>query len=82
MTFDVHKFSSPANPDDGVFTEDARTKLNQILESVEGAKFMKLKEGALGLTGNKYFVWKNWGPIAWWDIVERDKLVLMLTFIF
>ena len=39
---------------------------------------MKVKQGVFGLEGNKYFVWKDWGPLAWWDFDEKDKKVVSL----
>ena len=75
VTFDIGQFSIAAKPDDGIFTEAAKSKLSHILASVKGAMFMKVKEGALGLSGNKYFLWKDWGPIAWWDIAETNDKV-------
>ena len=36
---------------------------------------MKIKDGLLGLTGHKYFLWKDWGPLVWWDFVENNDKV-------
>ena len=61
---------------DGIFQGDTKEKVAKILEKVKGAKLMKVKQGVLGLEGNKYFVWKDWGPLAWWDFDEKDKKVV------
>ena len=76
VTFDIHNAAFPANKEDGIFTKDAMEKLDQITKITNGAQLMKVKEGALGLTGHKYFLWKGWGPIAWWDIVENEREVI------
>ena len=76
VTFDIHNAAFLANKEDGIFTKDAVEKLDQITKITEGAELMKVKEGALGLTGHKYFLWKGWGPIAWWDIVEKKHEVI------
>ena len=76
MTFAINHISIPASPNDGIFQGDTREKVGKILEKVKGAKLMKVKQGVLGLKGNKYFVWKDWGPLAWWDFDEKDKKVL------
>ena len=74
-TFAINHISHPANPNDDIFKKESKEKLNKILEKVKGAKLMKVNKGALGLNGNKYFVWKDWGPIAWWDFDEKDNKV-------
>ena len=76
VTFDIHNAAFPADKEDGIFTKDAVEKLDQITKITKGAQLMKVKEGALGLTGHKYFLWKGWGPIAWWDIVEKKHEVI------
>ena len=74
-TFDINHISYPAYPNDGIFNEEARGKLKEILKKVKGAKLMKIKDGLLGLRGHKYFLWKDWGPLAWWDFVENNDKV-------
>ena len=76
MTFAINHISTPASPNDGIFQGDTKEKVDKILEKVKGSKLMKVKQGVLGLKGNKYFVWKDWGPLAWWDFDEKDKKVL------
>ena len=76
MTFAINHISIPASPNDGIFQGDTKEKVAKILEKVKGAKLMKVKQGVLGLKGNKYFVWKDWGPLAWWDFDEKDKKVV------
>ena len=75
MTFAINHISTPASPNDGIFQGDTKEKVDKILEKVKGSKLMKVKQGVLGLKGNKYFVWKDWGPIAWWDFDEKDNKV-------
>ena len=75
-TFDIQKFSAPANPNDGIFTEKSKQNLDQILKTIPDAKLRKVKDGVLGMKGNKYFLWKDYGPIAWWDIAENDIKVM------
>ena len=76
MTFAINHISTPASPNDGIFQGDTKEKVDKILERVKGSKLMKVKQGVLGLKGNKYFVWKDWGPLAWWDFDEKDKKVV------
>ena len=75
ITFDINHISDPAYPNDGIFEEEAKEKLGEIMKTVKDAKLMKIKEGELGLKGNKYFLWKDWGPLAWWDFDEPLKKV-------